>query len=230
MGRGAYAERMRELADLDAVAGLVAGRTEGGRRIVVGIAGAPGAGKSTLADALVAGLTARGIPAALLPMDGFHLPQAELVRLGRRDRMGAADTFDRPGYLAALAAVRADDGDVPVPGFDRDAEEPVPGAIVVPAAARVVVTEGNWLLLPEEGWEDVAGALDLRLFLAIDDAVRVPRLVARHVRHGKTPEAAAAWVERSDEVNARRIAPTAARADAVVHLASDTLDPEPANR
>lgn len=208
-----------ELGGVADLADLVVARARGRGRLVVGVAGAPGAGKSTLAAELVRVLGDRGIPSALLPMDGFHRTQAELVALGRRDRMGAADTFDVDGFVATLADVRGGGVDVAAPGFDRDREEPVPGAVRIPAAARVAVTEGNWLLLPEDGWGAVAPLLDLRVALMIEDAVRVPRLVARHVAHGKTPTEAAAWVERSDEANARRILPTLARADAVVRPA-----------
>jgi pantothenate kinase len=214
-----YAERMRqELVSAEEIADLVALRATGRDRIVVGIVGAPGAGKSTLAAELVGILDARGTPTALLPMDGFHLQQAELVRLGRRDRMGAADTFDVAGYLAMLRAVRTATSPVLAPGFDRDVEEPVPGAIRIPPTARVVITEGNWLLLREDGWSEVAALLDLTIAVAVDDAIRVPRLAARHVAHGKSPAAAAAWVERSDEANAARILPTLALADVIVRL------------
>ncbi len=189
-----------------------------GARLVVGIAGPPGVGKSTATAALTAALVERGIPSASLPMDGYHLPQAELVRLGRRDRMGAADTFDVAGYLAALRAVAADDGEVVAAGFDRAIEEPVPGAVRIPADARVVVTEGNWLLLADDGWGEVRPELDLAVFLTVADAIRIPRLIARHVRSGKTPAQAEAWVARSDEANTARIAPTIAAADAILRL------------
>lgn len=206
-----------ELVSVEATAELIARRAAGADRVVVGVVGAPGAGKSTLAAGLERILTAGGTTTALLPMDGFHLRQAELVRLGRRDRMGAADTFDTEGFVSTLRAVRST-ADVLAPGFDRDVEEPVPGAISIPPTARVVITEGNWLLLPEDGWSEVAALLDLTIAVAVDDAIRVPRLVARHVAHGKSPAAAAAWVQRSDEANAARILPTLALADVVVRL------------
>lgn len=208
-----------ELSGVAALADFVMAGIGRRDRCVVGITGAPGAGKSTIAAELVGMLDDRGIPSALLPMDGFHRTQAELVALGRRDRMGAADTFDVDGFVTTLAAVRAGGRDVDAPGFDRDVEEPVPDAVRISAASRVVVTEGNWLLLPDGGWGAVDALLDLRVAVAIDDAVRVPRLIARHVAHGKTAVEAAAWVERSDEANARRILPTLARADAVVRPA-----------
>lgn len=209
---------MIELASIQAFADLAIERlvAADGGRLVVGIAGPPGAGKSTAAAALVAAITDRGIPAAALPMDGYHLPQAQLVRLGRRDRMGAADTFDVDGYVAALRAVRADRGDVVAAGFDRTIEEPVAGAVRIPSAARIVVTEGNWLLLDAGGWQPVAAELDLSAFIAVDDAVRIHGLIERHVRFGKSAQDAAAWVARSDEANAVRIAPTAARADVIL--------------
>lgn len=180
-------------------------------RFLLGVTGAPGAGKSTYAAA-----RARHDPAAaVLPMDGFHLPQAELVRLGRRDRMGAPDTFDVDGFVATLEALRAG-GDVRAPGFDRTIEEPVPDALVIGAGIRVVLVEGNYLLHDRDGWERVRPLLDRVVFLAPDDAVRREQLIARHIAFGKSPTEAESWVARSDDPNAALVAATAARADEVV--------------
>lgn len=211
---------MHEVAGVGPIADLIEERGAicAAERFVVGVVGAPGAGKTTLAQLLHVELGSRGHPAAILPMDGFHLPQATLRELGRRDRMGAADTFDAEGYARALAEVRANAGDVRVPGFDRTVEESVPDALLVPTTARVVITEGNWLLLPDDGWSPVAALLDLKLFLALDDDVRVPRLIARHIEFGKSPDAAREWVLRSDEANARRVMATAGSADVVVRV------------
>ena len=181
-------------------------------RTLIGVTGAPGAGKSTYAAAERERL---GRSAAVLPMDGFHLPQAELVRLGRRERMGAPDTFDVDGFVAALAAVRAG-GEVRAPGFDRMIEEPVPDAIVIGADIQVVIVDGNYLLHDRDGWQRVRPLLDRVVFLAPDDAVRRERLIARHVAFGKSPEEAEAWVARSDDPNAALVAATASRADEVI--------------
>lgn len=178
-------------------------------RLLLGIAGAPGAGKSTYAAAEQRRL---GPTSAVLPMDGFHLSQAELLRLGRRDRMGAPDTFDVDGFVATLAALRVP-GVVRAPGFDRTIEEPVPGAITIGDDIRVVLVEGNYLLHDRDGWERVRPLLDRVAFLAPDDAVRRERLIARHVAFGKTRAEAEAWVARSDDPNAALVAATAHRAD-----------------
>ena len=179
-------------------------------RSLVGIAGPPGAGKSTIAEALVAALPS----AVLLPMDGFHLPQARLVELGRRDRMGAPDTFDVDGFVATLAAVRNAGDTVLAPGFDREIEEPVPGAIAISPAFRTVVVEGNYLL----HWPAVRELLDMTFFVDVDHDVRIERLVARHVRFGKTPDDARAWSLGPDERNALLVAETAGLADHVIRL------------
>ena len=182
-------------------------------RSLVGIAGPPGAGKSTIAEALVAALPS----ATLLPMDGFHLPQARLVELGRRDRMGAPDTFDVDGFVATLAAARTfrNDGQpVLAPGFDREIEEPVPGAITLSPSFRTIVVEGNYLL----HWPAVRELLDVTFFVDVDHDVRIERLVARHVRFGKSPDAARAWSLGPDERNALLIAETAGLADHVIRL------------
>ncbi|MEV3857496.1 nucleoside/nucleotide kinase family protein [Streptomyces sp. NPDC050095] len=196
--------------------------TPGGPRRVIGIAGPPGAGKSTLASAVVEAL---GGLAVLVPMDGFHLADAELARLGRADRKGAPDTFDAYGYAALLARIRSPrEGEtVYAPCFERELEEPVAGALPVPPGVPLVVTEGNYLLLDEEPWSSaVRPLLDEVWWVAVDDGVRVDRLIARHVEFGKSPSFARDWVLRSDEANARRVAPGRERADVVVELNTDT--------
>jgi pantothenate kinase len=182
----------------------------GGRRIL-GIAGKPGGGKSTVARAVVAQLGER---ARLVPMDGFHLAQSELVRLGRRDRMGAPDTFDAAGYAALLRRLRGDEPVVYAPEFRREIEEPIAGAIAVPREVPLVVTEGNYLLL----WPEVRPLMDECWYVDTDEELRVQRLIQRHIQFGKTPDYARAWVLRSDERNAELVARTAGRADALVRL------------
>ncbi|WP_242652801.1 nucleoside/nucleotide kinase family protein [Intrasporangium flavum] len=207
---------MDGIVDLAAAAvGLVGDR----RRAVLGIAGAPGAGKSTLAEALVAEVarTHGAEWVAHVPMDGFHLADAQLERLGALSRKGAPDTFDADGYAALLRRLVAEpDSWVYAPGFERTLEQPIAAAMVVPPEARVVVTEGNYLLLPEARWEAARAATDAVWFVTGDDDVRRARLVSRHVTFGKEPEAAALWVEDTDEANARRVAESAHRADRLV--------------
>ena len=189
----------------------------GGRRLL-GIAGPPGAGKSTLAASLVAALAGRAV---LVPMDGFHLAAAELDRLGRADRKGAPDTFDPEGFVALLGRIREQRPGDPVvyaPRFDRHLEEPVAGAVPVPADVPLVVVEGNYLLHDDGSWARVAPLLDESWYLALADPVRVERLVARHVVHGRSQASARAWVLRSDEANARLVARGMARASLVVDV------------
>ncbi|MFF6918492.1 nucleoside/nucleotide kinase family protein [Streptomyces sp. NPDC012466] len=195
---------------------------QGGRRAILGIAGSPGSGKSTLAEHLVRELNGTGEPwVAHVPMDGFHLADAELERLGRRDRKGAPDTFDAAGYAALLRRLRDEPDDVVyAPAFERVLEQPVAGAIPVPATARLVITEGNYLLLDTGAWRRVRPLLDEVWFCEPPERERVRRLVARHERFGKTHEEAVAWVSRSDERNAELVAATRGRADLIV--------PEPA--
>ncbi|MFJ8469754.1 nucleoside/nucleotide kinase family protein [Streptomyces swartbergensis] len=192
----------------------------GGRRAILGITGSPGAGKSTLAEHLVRDLNGSGAPwVAHVPMDGFHLADAELERLGLRDRKGAPDTFDAAGYAALLARLREEThaGDVVyAPGFERALEQPLAGAIPVPPTARLVITEGNYLLLNTGAWARVRPLLDEVWFCELPEPERVRRLVARHEQFGKTHEAARTWVSRSDEPNAELVATTRGRADLVV--------------
>ena len=193
---------------LDAAASLVLS-LPADRRILIGIAGAPGSGKSTFAVALAA-----EVGGTVLPMDGFHLPNDVLVARGLADVKGAPETFDRAGFVELLGRLRSEPGTVAAPRFERAIEASVPDAIVVTTDHRLVVVEGNYLL----HWPDVAPLLDATIFVHLDDATRLDRLIARHIAFGKTPEAARDWALGPDEENARLIAAGAARADLVLEL------------
>lgn len=188
-----------------------------GHRIVVGIAGPPGAGKSTLAAELTQALRAAGTTAVCVPMDGFHLAGAELVRLGRQDRKGAPDTFDAAGFVHLLRRLTTATETVYAPIFDRGLEEAIAGAIAVGPDVEVVVTEGNYLLLDDEPWAQIRELLTETWYLDLPDDVRVDRLAARHAGHGRTPEQARAWTLGPDQANADLVAASRGRGDGVVH-------------
>ena len=185
---------------------------------VLGIAGQPGAGKSTLAERVVA--EAPG--AVLVGMDGFHLAHDTLIELGRVDRKGAPDTVDAYGYVALLRRIRGLDrldhpGEVVwAPRFDRDLEDAIAGAVAVSADVPLVVTEGNYLLLDEPPWDEVLGLLDACWYVDVDEDVRRARLQARHERHGRTPEEARERTWGSDERNAVLVSASRRRASAVI--------------
>jgi pantothenate kinase len=182
-------------------------------RRILGITGPPGAGKSTYAARLVADST---VPAAYLPMDGFHLADGALARLGLLDRKGAPETFDAWGYAALLRRLRTARETVWAPGFERDLEQPLAGSIPIGPDVELVVTEGNYLLLDRPEWRSVRAELDDVWFLDVPDEVRRSRLLARHTAYGKTPDDARAWVARVDDANAALVAATRPAADRVV--------------
>ncbi|HZA09489.1 nucleoside/nucleotide kinase family protein [Mycobacterium sp.] len=186
------------------------------RRVILGITGPPGAGKTALAQSVVA---AADVPAVHLPMDGFHLADAELSRLGRLQRKGAIDTFDGHGYLALLRRIRAEPQHIIyAPAFDRNIEQPVAGSIAVAPETRLVVTEGNYLLDDEQPWPSVRNLLSQVWFIDTPHEVRQRRLVARHEQFGKSPRQAEAWVNTVDEPNAQRIERVRHKADVVLSL------------
>lgn len=173
-------------------------------RVLLGLAGPPGAGKSTLAHALVAGVNLRlgARTAAYVPVDGFHLANAQLDLLGRRHRKGAPDTFDVHGYLALLRRLSTPaEHIVYVPDYDRELHEPVAGRLAVPPGARLLVTEGNYLASDAYGWREARGLLDELWYVDAPDDVRDQRLTARQRAGGLGPEDARAWVENTDRPN-----------------------------
>ncbi len=189
---------MSEASLFSTLVETVRARLERESRLLVGISGAPGAGKSTLAARLADAFP--GSP--VVPMDGFHLANAELRRLGYADRKGAPFTFDHAGYAALLRRILArDDEVVYAPSFDHVQNEPIAGSIPVPAGAGLVITEGNYLLY----WAPVRSLLHIKVHVSADPAVRIAGLIERQLAKGLSPHDARDWVMRSDEANARLV-------------------------
>ncbi len=183
------------------------------RRVILGITGPPGAGKTTVAHAIASAFD----DAVHIPMDGFHLADVQLHRLGSLDSKGAIDTFDAFGYLALIARIRRRPKQtIYAPAFDRDIEQPIAGSIAVPPETRLVVTEGNYLLDDEDPWPAVNARLDEVWYVDVPREERRRRLVARHIEFGKSREEAEAWVRDVDERNAERIERHRDRADLVL--------------
>ncbi len=196
------------IVGLEELAARVSALRPRGRRVLLGLTGAPAAGKSTLAERLADHLGPRAV---VVGMDGFHLAQAELERQGIADRKGAWDTFDAAGYAALLERLRDDERPVFAPRFERSIEEPIANAVRVDAGA-IVITEGNYLLDEAGDWPTVEPLLDEVWSVRGDDRVRRERLIRRHVSFGRSPEAAEAWVRTVDDPNAERIVAAGRRA------------------
>lgn len=200
-------------APVDTLADLVAPLLDG-RRVLVGIAGAPGAGKSTLAADLVHRFAE--VPSVAVPLDGFHLSNEELARIGLARVKGAADTFDAWGFVHLLRRLRAAQELVYAPMFNRSLEQAINAAIPVPVDIELVVVEGNYLLLPDEPWSLGRPLFNLAVYLDVPATVRVPRLLERALAGGRDPGAAHDWVHRNDEANAARVAASRDRADVIL--------------
>jgi pantothenate kinase len=187
-----------------------------GDRVLLGITGPPASGKSTLAVRVAAAV---GDTAVVVPMDGYHLHDDELARLGLSDRKGAPETFDVAGYAALLRRLRSEtDHAVYAPEFDRSREESVAGAIGVHPWHRLVITEGNYLLLDSPGWTDVLPLLDETWYVEVDDDLRRERLVERHIASGRSADDALRWTNVSDQANAEIVARTRKAADILVDI------------
>ncbi|MCU1563945.1 MAG: coaE 1 [Arthrobacter sp.] len=191
-----------------------------GSREILGITGAPGAGKSTLAAQLVDALGAD--LAVLVPMDGFHLANSLLEDRGLRQVKGAVQTFDDAGFANLLHRIKNQkvDETIYAPHFDRDLEESIAGAIPVLPGTPLVITEGNYILADEGQWPSARGMLTESWFLEPADDTRIQRLIHRHIAHGKTEQEAQRWALGSDEQNAKMIQATAAKADRIIRVSS----------
>jgi pantothenate kinase len=186
-------------------------------RFTIGIVGKPGAGKSTLTSYLMEMLPEDY--ASLVPMDGYHLSNQQLKNLGLLDRKGAINTFDTNGYVNLLKRINSEiDKDIYFPIFHRNIEESYAADGVVYAKTKLVITEGNYLLASEGGWEQVAPELDEIWYLKINDELRLERLIKRHQEFGKDLRAAEAWARGTDEVNARLIELSASKADVIIEI------------
>jgi pantothenate kinase len=206
---------------LSELAARLAERGTDGRRFLLGLAGEPGAGKSTVSAHLAAAL---GATAVVVPFDGFHLASTLLHTEELRNRRGAIDTFDLAGYRLLIGRLRrADEPVVYAPAYVREIENPVAAAIAISGSTPIVITEGNYLLSDHPDLRAARGMLDQVWYIEVDAETRRRRLLERHIRFGKTPAEAADWVERSDEANARAIRATRERADLVVQIQDDLL-------
>ena len=194
---------------------------EGATRRIVAIAGSPGSGKSTAAESLKARLNARrpGV-ADILPMDGYHFDDAVLNARGDRPRKGAPHTFDLDGFRAMLERLRADTGrDVAVPVFDRSIEIARAGGRIVEATTRIILAEGNYLLLDAPGWRDLAPLFDLTVMIEAREELLIERLTERWLGFGYEPEALIEKLEGNDLPNMRLVLQESRPAD--VALRSD---------
>jgi pantothenate kinase len=196
-----------------ALADLIASRAaQTERRFISALAGPPAAGKSTLAAKLAALL---GAGAKVVPMDGFHYDDAVLNARGMRNRKGAPDTFDAQGFFHLLRRLKVED-EVAIPLFDRALEISRAGADIVGPADKILIVEGNYLLLNEAPWPDALPLYDLTIWIDVPETALVARLMSRWTGYGKSQAEAQVWIEGNDLPNIRRVVAGSGRADVVL--------------
>jgi len=211
-----FQEAQRLECTLDELVERARSLAAGGTRCLLGITGAPGAGKSTAAQAIA---TALGEQAVLVGMDAFHLANEVLSRQGSQGRKGAPDTFDPWGYAHLLRRLKSNrEPVVYAPVFDRGLEESIGCAVPVGRGVPLVITEGNYLLLDAEGWREGRELINHVWYLDIGNSERQRRLIRRHQAFGKPPSEAEAWALGSDQRNADIVQGTRERADLIINL------------
>ena len=184
-------------------------------RVIIGIVGKPGGGKSTLSKYLLKEMDPTLV--SVVPMDGFHLSNKVLKALGRSERKGAQDTFDVKGFTTLIQRIKLDSADpIYYPVFDRSIEESIAAQGVVYPSTRVVIVEGNYLMHDKDGWQEISPLLDQSWYAFLDEDLRISRLISRHIAFGKDPEGAKAWAKGSDQVNAELIETGVARCDFLI--------------
>ncbi len=213
------------MSEIATIAAAILERAGTSPRVLVAIAGPPGAGKSTISGGLLDALP--GGSAVVVPMDGFHFDDAVLERRGLRHRKGAPETFDFRGFALLLQRLRAGEPEVAIPVFDRSLELSRAGAAIVDADVRFVLVEGNYLLLEEAPWSGLAGLFDLSIFIDVPRGELERRLTERWRRHGKTDEEGRAWIASNDMPNIERVLTRCRQPDLVVCFAppSDAARP-----
>lgn len=201
---------------VESLAKAVVSRAGPATRFMVAIAGPPGSGKTTLAARLCDALVQRGERAIVVPMDGFHFDDAVLNARGHRSRKGAPHTFDIAGFEVLLSRIRAQEPDVAIPVFDRHLEAARAGAAIVDADARLILIEGNYLLLKQSPWDRLKPFFDMTVFLNVPLGEIERRLTGRILEHGHDEAYARHWIESNDLPNARLVLTESATADVVL--------------
>ena len=211
---------------VDTIAKAISAHKQLGQRFIVAIAGAPGAGKSTLADALCDRLNRNNaFCAAVLPMDGFHLDNAMLESRDMLAVKGAAETFDSDGFAALLNRIRPGNQDVIIPVFDRDLDVARAGSRLISATTEIIIVEGNYLLLDLPEWSQAAGFIDLSVFLDVPIEILKKRLIQRWLDHGLELKAATNRAQSNDIKNAVTVLQNSLPAD--IRLTSIAYDVGP---
>jgi pantothenate kinase len=182
-------------------------------RFMVGIAGAPGSGKTTFAGDLCNALLAKGQSAVVVPMDGYHFDDIVLNARGQRARKGAYYTFDAPGFVHLITRIKAGEADIAIPVFDRSIEMSRAAADVIAGTTRFIIVEGLYLLLKREPWQALKPLFDVSIFLDVPRAELERRLTIRILHHGFDADYAKNWIASNDMLNADEVIGNSARAD-----------------